>query len=272
MSKTATLKRATLKRSTLKTSTSKTNYFSSKDLEKILKKLFAHSSNCDDVVRFMKENTDLLSKTVKKNDYGLLEGSSVFHILAQKSFDSTIVTGYKYKVGFLKDFFSDIQEIIMCLYKNINNDELINSLRSLNVLGKLAGGKTALEIAKSEPPNIYLVEIMEKLEHTEEPIAIKNDSAIIENPQISRSDSINLNENKEEIHKTLAPNLLNKSTKENHHPTDVLTFSIEKRIITNIKTSKNRITIKTLSPYKSLDKGYKLTRTFRKTALKNSKK
>lgn len=246
-------------------------YFRASDLDKIITEFFGNSSNCGDVINFIKENPELLLKTVQKKYLGIEAGSTAFHILAKKNFDTTISSAYKYKVGFLRDIFSDVQKVIQCLYDNIDNDELVNTIRNMNIMGKLAGGKTALDIAESDPPNIYLSEFIRKIESTAVKSISKPIATLIEEPIITVTgepikDSKSVS--KEATNKTLTGVPSKKtsrpsSTKKRKIRTNVLTFRIDKRIITNIKEDENKIVIKTVSPYQSSNKGYKITRIMR---------
>jgi hypothetical protein len=217
---------------TQEVSTNETDHFSGNDLMKIITELFGNSPDCGDVKKFILENKELLKKTVGENSYGIDTGSTAFHILAKKGFDTTVTAAYKYKFGMFRDIYSDVQKTTKCIHDQIADEELVNAIREINVTEKMANNKTALEIAKEEPENKELVVILENVKSVE-PTAEEQAVAAPEEPDESK---------------------------------DVLTFKIDKDAIIQETEDPNRKIIKIKSKKNSIDKGYKITRPKTKKA------
>jgi hypothetical protein len=165
-------------------SNQETNNFRGNDLMKVITELFGNSPVCGDVKKFILENKELLKKTARSNKFGIEEGSTAFHILAKKSFDTTVVAAYKYQFGMFRDIFADVQKTTKCIYDHLNDEELLNALREINIVEKLANNKTALEIAKEEPENKEMVAILEKIKSAQPPPVIDNTTPVQEPPVI----------------------------------------------------------------------------------------
>jgi hypothetical protein len=217
---------------TQEVSTNETDHFSGNDLMKIITELFGNSPDCGDVKKFILENKELLKKTVGENSYGIDNGSTAFHILAKKGFDTTVTAAYKYKFGMFRDIYSDVQKTTKCIHDQIADEELVNAIREINVTEKMANNKTALELAKEEPENKELVVILENVKSIE-PTAEEHAVAAPEEPDESK---------------------------------DVLTFKIDKDAIIQETEDPNRKIIKIKSKKNSIDKGYKITRPKTKKA------
>jgi len=209
-------------------STNENDHFSGNDLMKIITDLFGNSPECGDVKKFILENKELLKKTVGENSYGIDPGSTAFHILAKKGFDTTVTAAYKYKFGMFRDIYADVQKTTKCIYDQLADDELVHAIREINIVEKLANNKTALEIAKEEPENKELAAILENVKSVEPPAEEKTEEpAAPEEPDESK---------------------------------DVLTFKINKDAILEETEDPNRKIIKIKSKKNSIDKGYKITR------------
>jgi hypothetical protein len=217
---------------TQEVSTNEPDHFSGNDLMKIITELFGNSPDCGDVKKFILENKELLKKTVGENSYGIDTGSTAFHILAKKGFDTTVTAAYKYKFGMFRDIYSDVQKTTKCIHDQIADEELVNAIREINITEKMANNKTALELAKEEPENKELVVILENVKPVEPPA---------------------------EEQAVAAP-------EETDESKDVLTFKIDKDVIVQETEDPNRKIIKIKSKKNSIDKGYKITRPKTKKA------
>jgi hypothetical protein len=218
----------TMQEPTQEISNKKNDHFSGKDLMKIITDLFGNSPECGDVKKFILENKELLKRTVGENKFGIERGSTAFHILAKKGFDTTIITAYKYQFGMFRDIYSDIQKTTKCIHDQLDDEELVNAIREINIVEKLANNVTALEVAKEEPENKALVAILENAKMVEAPIEEKmEEPAAMEEPDESK---------------------------------DVLTFKINKDVILEETEDPNRKIIKIKSKKNTIDKGYKITR------------
>lgn len=216
------------------------DHFSRNDLMKIITELFGNSPECGDVKKFILENKELLKKTVGENKFGIERGSTAFHILAKKGFDTTIMTAYKYQFGMFRDIYSDIQKTTKCIHDQLDDEELVNAIREINIVEKLANNVTALEVAKEEPENKALVAILENAKMAEAPVEEKmEEPAALEEPA-AREEPVAMEEPDESK--------------------DVLTFKINKDVILEETEDPNRKIIKIKSKKNSIDKGYKITR------------
>jgi hypothetical protein len=124
------------------------NVYKLEDYKKLLFELFsnANEKKCNLTTEFINNNIDLFKKTVAKNNYGIPQGSTALHILAKKDFGATINTLYRTQT-FLRDINNDINTIINCLYKNLDNEDMILNLRKIKIINKKdKNGKTVMDI------------------------------------------------------------------------------------------------------------------------------
>jgi hypothetical protein len=126
------------------------NNFKLEDYKKLFFELFynADKNNCHLTIDFVKNNLELLKKTVGNNIYGVPKGSTVLHILAMKELNYTLVSAYSSQT-FFRNIYDDIVVIISCLHKGIDDKKFINKVKELNLTNKQdANGKTVMDIIK----------------------------------------------------------------------------------------------------------------------------
>jgi hypothetical protein len=270
-------------------SNQETNNFRGNDLMKVITELFGNSPVCGDVKKFILENKELLKKTARSNKFGIEEGSTAFHILAKKSFDTTVVAAYKYQFGMFRDIFADVQKTTKCIYDHLNDEELVNALREINIVEKLANNKTALEIAKEEPENKEMVAILEKIKSAQPPPVIDNTTPVQEPPVIDGTTPVQEPPVIDGATPVQEPPVIDGATPVQEPPVidgatpvqeppvidttqqtqepeeiddnkDILTFKINKDVIIEETEDPTRKIIKIKSKKNSTDKGYKITR------------
>ena len=258
-------------------SNQETNNFRGNDLMKVITELFGNSPVCGDVKKFILENKELLKKTARSNKFGIEEGSTAFHILAKKSFDTTVVAAYKYQFGMFRDIFADVQKTTKCIYDHLNDEELVNALREINIVEKLANNKTALEIAKEEPENKEMVAILEKIKSAQLPPVIDNTTPVQEPPVIDSATPVQEPPVIDGATPVQEPPVIDGATPAQEPPVidttpqtqepeeiddnkDILTFKINKDVIIEETEDPTRKIIKIKSKKNSTDKGYKITR------------
>jgi len=125
-----------------------TSIYKGSDYKKLLEELFSgvDPKKCNLTVKFIHDNQSLLKKKVGANSYGIPEGSTALHILAINEFSYVLVSGYRAQT-FFRSLYDDINSVINCIHDNIDDEELFNNLRKLNILDKKdENGKTSTEL------------------------------------------------------------------------------------------------------------------------------
>jgi hypothetical protein len=125
-----------------------TSIYKGSDYKKLLEELFSgvDPKKCNLTVKFIQDNQSLLKKKVGANNYGIPQGSTALHILAINEFSYMLVSGYRAKT-FFRSLYDDVNSVINCIHDSMDDEDLFNNLRKLNILDKKdENGKTSTEI------------------------------------------------------------------------------------------------------------------------------
>jgi len=191
------------------------------DYNKLFYELFNNVDvhNCKSVMDFIKNNKKLLQKVVNANFYGIPRGSTCFHILAISEFNTILNTSYSTQTMFSRNIHDDVYSIISCIDSNLNNDNILQLLKELNIVdNEDENGDTVMDIiikniesAKDKKDKEkysklkHIVESIQEKDNVDELPLLSNDiikieidkSSIVKTTQTERKKILRLRQNKE---------------------------------------------------------------------------